>query len=475
MLLINRRGAIEASLPKSAVTALTLSRDSTCPPLLEAPRSISMGSAVRSTSFMYPASQLSARARPREPVRLPTLVIGAGPVGLAAAVHLLNDGVDFLIFEAGNTIGAAVETWGHVQMFSPWQFNIDRSAGALLKASGWQEPSLEQCPTGREFLDAYLMPLSRIADIAKRLYLNTKVLSVTRAKLSGTESIEQSTAPFEVTSTTSTGRTQRIRVAAVIDASGTWMRANPLGADYAAAPGEEAAAGAIRYGMPDILGSDRGRYAGKRILVVGSGYSAAGNLLNCGALREVDQRTKIYWALRSSALPPLLSLPTSQLPERSRLADRLKAMISAGRCEVLAPFVLEEVTDSAGGAVTIRGRGLSGSTTIVVDQIIAATGATPDYTIFDGLRMDIDPVIQCPAGLAGLVDPAIHTCATVSRHGAYELQQPESDLFVVGMKSYGRAPTFLLATGYEQVRSVAAWIAGRPQDVQSAEGGLSRL
>jgi len=48
----------------------------------------------------------------------------------------------------------------------------------------------------------------------------------------------------------------------------------------------------------------------------------------------------------------------------------------------------------------------------------------------------------------------------VRPHGEKELRHPEKDFYIVGSKSYGRAPTFLMATGYEQVRSIAAVIDG---------------
>jgi hypothetical protein len=95
-----------------------------------------------------------------------------------------------------------------------------------------------------------------------------------------------------------------------------------------------------------------------------------------------------------------------------------------------------------------------------VDEVIAATGFRPDWSILSEVRLDLDPAVQSPRALAPLIDPNIHSCGTVPPHGAEELKQPDGNLFVVGMKSYGRAPTFLVLTGYEQVRSVVAAIAG---------------
>ena len=69
-------------------------------------------------------------------------------------------------------------------------------------------------------------------------------------------------------------------------------------------------------------------------------------------------------------------------------------------------------------------------------------------------------MLRAAERLAPLIDPNLHSCGTVRPHGEAELRQPEKDFYIVGMKSYGRAPTFLLATGYEQARSVVAALAG---------------
>jgi hypothetical protein len=95
-----------------------------------------------------------------------------------------------------------------------------------------------------------------------------------------------------------------------------------------------------------------------------------------------------------------------------------------------------------------------------VDEIIVATGFRPDLSPLSELRLALDSATESPAALAPLIDPNVHSCGTVPPHGAAELAHPEQDFYIAGMKSYGRAPTFLLLTGYEQVRSIAAALAG---------------
>ena len=85
------------------------------------------------------------------------------------------------------------------------------------------------------------------------------------------------------------------------------------------------------------------------------------------------------------------------------------------------------------------------------------------------LRIQLDPAIECPVALAPLIDPNEHSCGTVRPHGARELAQPEPGFYFAGMKSYGRAPTFLMLTGYEQVRSIAADIAGDREAAERVE------
>ena len=97
---------------------------------------------------------------------------------------------------------------------------------------------------------------------------------------------------------------------------------------------------------------------------------------------------------------------------------------------------------------------------VVVDELIVATGFRPDLDFVRELRIRLDPAIECPVALAPLIDPNEHSCGTVRPHGARELAQPEAGFYFAGIKSYGRAPTFLMLTGYEQVRSIAAEIAG---------------
>jgi hypothetical protein len=253
------------------------------------------------------------------------------------------------------------------------------------------------------------------------------------------------------------GGEQDILAQAVIDASGTIDTPGVLGASGLPALGERAAADRIFYGIPDVLGPDRRRYAGQRVLVVGGGHSALNALLDLATLAAEHADTHIVWAIRRAVIGQLLGgARNDQLEERGKLGSRVRALLDAGRLELVTGFQADLVTATPDGLVASAGaRRLE-----AVDEIIVATGFRPDWSILSEVRLDLDPAVQSPRALAPLIDPNVHSCGTVRPHGAEELKQTDGNLFVIGMKSYGRAPTFLMLTGYEQARSVVAAIAG---------------
>ena len=393
-----------------------------------------------------------------QPATLPVAVIGAGPVGLAAAAHLLARGIDPIILESGADVGMAPRAWGHVRMFSPWRYNIDSASRALLQEQGWQEPDAQVFPSGQNLADEYLTPLARTPAIAARLQLNKRVTAITRAGLGKVRDAARDEAPFEIRVEDEHGREGRVFARAVIDASGTWGTPSPAGASGLPAIGEREAARRIHYGMPDVLGADRERYAGKRVLVVGTGHSAIGTVIDLCALALMAQGTEVLWASRTGDLARAYGGGSAdQLPERGALGYHLKQLVAAEAVKVLAPFAVDAFQLDAEGALKVSsGDGQA----VTVDQAIVATGLRPDLRILRELRLDLDPALECPAALGPLIDPNLHSCGTVRPHGAMELAQPETGVFIAGIKSYGRAPTFLLATGYEQVRSISAYLAG---------------
>jgi cation diffusion facilitator CzcD-associated flavoprotein CzcO len=228
---------------------------------------------------------------------LPVAVIGAGPIGLAAAAHLVSRDETPMVLEAGATAGSSVLSWGHVQMFSPWPYNVDAIAAGMLEAAGWTPPPADIYPTGRELVEQYLMPLAGLPQIRPHLRLGTRVVSVARQGFDKLKTDGRENAPFVLRVLTADGDEAELLAKAVIDASGTYPSPNPLGASGLPAIGERALADRIFYGIPDVLGADRARYAGRRVLVVGSGHSAFNALLDLAELATQEPGTSILWAV----------------------------------------------------------------------------------------------------------------------------------------------------------------------------------
>lgn len=385
---------------------------------------------------------------------LPVLVVGAGPVGLAAAAHLADRGIPFRVLEAGPLPASAVRAWRHVQLFSPWRYNIDQAARRALEAAGWQAPDPEDIPTGAELVQAYLEPLAKTPALAPYISYHTAAAAISRLDTDRLRTAGREKAPFVVR----TADGEEILARAVIDASGTWRTPNTIGANGLPAKGERAAAERIDYGIPDVLGADRERYAGRATIVVGAGHSAATVLLGLAELVDQVPGTQVTWAIRASSPSGAYGGEGADaLPARGALGAGLRMLADTGRITLVPSFSVREVRLGADdGGVSLIGA----ERKITADRVIAVTGFRPDHTVAQELRLNLDPILGTTPLLAPLIDPNQHSCGTVRPHGVDELAQPEPGYFIVGMKSYGRASTFLLATGHEQARSVVAALAG---------------
>lgn len=386
-----------------------------------------------------------------ELTNLPVAVIGAGPIGLSAVAHLLKRGYTPILFETGDQVGANLARWGHVRMFSPWIYNIDDTSAALLKQQGWREPAANEFPTGKELLEQYVTPLASHPAIAPHLQLNTKVESVSRFNHDLLRTKDRAEAPFVLRVSGPEGERDVI-AQAVIDVSGTYQTPNWLGTHGIPALGERTAADAITYGVPNILGAAREEYANKAVLVVGGGHSAFNALQDLVLLADEYKEMRVLWGIRSPSTHVVRSPVNDELQERRRLEVRIQELLEQGRIEVFTELEIDAIQRKDNQLIVH-----SGSRTLPpVDRIIAATGFRPNLDLLAELRTSLDPVTQSPIRLAPLIDPNLHSCGSVPEHGLAELSHPEPGLFILGIKSYGRAPTFLLRTGYKQVASVVS-------------------
>ncbi|MGW1345651.1 FAD-dependent oxidoreductase [Kribbella sp. NPDC002412] len=384
---------------------------------------------------------------------LPVVVIGAGPVGLAAAAHLAERGLEFDVLESGPSVGAAIDEWRHVKLFSPWRYAIDGAARRLLEQTDWIGPNLDDLPTGGDLIDAYLAPLAKTPQLGDRIKYGAQVTAVTRVGFDRIRTAGREEAPFLVRLADG----EEVLARAVIDAAGTWRRPNVLGGSGIPARGEAEVADAISAALPDVLVRDRERFAGRRTAVVGAGHSAATTLLELGDLAAQEPATEVLWVVRGANQARTYGGGADdELPARGALGTRLKGLVQSGRVELVSSFRIEAVNRTADGRVELA----AGDRTIVVDTVVNSTGFRPDHEMVGELRLDLDPILGSTRALAPLIDPNQHSCGTVPPHGVDELSHPEPGYYAVGAKSYGRAPTFLLATGYEQARSVVAALAG---------------
>jgi len=381
------------------------------------------------------------------------VVIGAGPQGLAAAAHLLERGLEPLVLEAGDGPASAVAEWGHVRLFSPWPELVDKAAARLLEPSGWAAPA-EGYPTGAEWIARYLAPLAGV--LGGRVRYGTRVTGVSRKGRDRLVDAGRGEQPFTVHTAGPGGEAERLEARAVIDASGTWRQPNPAGADGLPALGEHAAAGLVRYQVPDFAAPEP--FAGRHTVVLGAGHSAATAVIELARIAAANPGTRVTWVLRRGVTGATFGGGAAdELPERGALGLRARQAVEDGLAGLVTGFRAECIRLDSGRAVLVAedGRELPPADTVVV-----LTGFRPDLSFLSEMRLDLDPVLQAPRRIAPGIDPNVHSCGTATPTLAADLAHPEPGLYLVGMKSYGRAPTFLAMTGYEQVRSVAAELAG---------------
>jgi len=163
-------------------------------------------------------------------------------------------------------------------------------------------PPKDGLPTGNDLVDRFMLPFSNLPEVLDTIHLNARVVAVSRRNIDKMKDAGRDDAPFVLHIVYSDGDEALIEARAVIDASGTWHQPNPLGSGGLFAVGEKRQSQHIVYGIPDVTGKDRSRYADKRVMVVGSGYSAINALLELAELNQEQPQTHIYWTMRGTNL-----------------------------------------------------------------------------------------------------------------------------------------------------------------------------
>lgn len=390
---------------------------------------------------------------------LPVAIIGAGPIGLAAAANLVERGIDFIVFESGDQVAASVRAWGHTRLFSPWKHLVDPTSRRLLESTGWELPAPDRAPTGTELVDEYVAPLAALDEISGRIRTGVEVIGVTREGMDRTRTSRRAATPFVVRIRSANGEVEDVAARAVIDASGTYRSPNSLSSSGLELLGMADIVDRVAPALPDVLGRDRAEFAGRRVTVVGAGHSAANTLLALVKLAREEPGTTVTWLIRNAKAVRVSSSPDDELIGRANLGDRVDRAVERGDITLVDGFEIIRAR-RAGEPVELIGHRAGKVESHETDVVVNATGFRPNLDILREIRLELDEIVEAPKRLAPLIDPNVHSCGTVEPHGFRELTHPEQGFFIVGMKSYGRAPTFLLATGYEQVRSVTAWLAG---------------
>lgn len=395
--------------------------------------------------------------------QLPVVIIGAGPVGLAAAAHLYTYNQPFKIIEKGSNAGSNVLEWGHVRLFSPWEYNVDQAAKALLKETGWEEPDANHLPTGKEFVEEYLHPLSSVPQIREHLLFESKVFGIVRKNSDKMKSKDREQTPF-ILYVERNKKLEKIEAKAVIDTSGTWDNPNPPFADGIWRRLDK---GHIHTHIPDIMGTEQEQFKNKHVAVIGSGHSAFHSLIDLAELKRHYPKTNISWILRKQHLTEAYGgEEKDELEARGALGSQIHRLVDQGAVNVYSAFYVDEI-EEVKKSFTIYSD--DRQEVKEVDEIIVNTGSRPDFSFLHEIRLDIDPAVESTKQLAPLIDPNVHSCGTVRPHGEEELRQSEPHFYIAGVKSYGRAPTFLMATGYEQVRSIAAYLSGDLEEAKKVK------
>ncbi len=417
--------------------------------------------AVRSQMHASPPSEEAIsdinRTRVGSPSALKIRAIGSASAGDRA---IASAGVAHVV-EAGAGPASAVAEWDHVRLFSEWPEVIDAAAARLLRSRGWTAPT-SGYPTGAQWISGYLVPLADA--VGDRVRYDARVTGVSRVGRDRLVDAGRGDQPFVVHVQSADGAEERLLGRAVVDASGTWGSPNPAGADGLPAIGERAATDLLSYRIPDFR--DRAGFEGRHTVVIGSGHSAITAVLALARMARRDPETRVTWALRrADAGGAYGGGAGDELPARGALGRRAREAVDAGLVELVIAFRVERVErdEARVSLVAEDGRRL------MADRAVVLTGFRPDLSFLSEVRLDLDPTLQAPRRIAAEIDPNAHSCGSVAATGAVDLAQPEPGFYLVGAKSYGRAPTFLALTGYEQVRSVVAELAGDREAARRVE------
>lgn len=395
-------------------------------------------------------------------------IIGAGPIGLEAAIYARELGYEVEILEQGE-VGANILDWGHVKFFSPFKMNHSSLGVRQIQnhSPGWQEPHPEAYLTGKEFVDSYLTPLSELPELKGTIHTDTKVTSIGRERILKGDLIgnpKRPAYPFRILTQNFEGKEHVHTADIVIDATGIYNNPNWLGEGGIPALGELKSKPYIEYQMPDSYGTERSKFAGKKTLVIGAGYSAATVICDFQNLIKEEPSTSLLWVTRENRAVPIPVIEDDPLPNRLDLTEQANSIAQNGGTNI--KFRINTTIDSVHYSETKDsfsvGLKSDGQVqTVEVDRVIATVGYGPDNSIYRELQIHECYASRGPMKLAATLLSASSTdCLAQESAGAETLQNPEPNFFIIGNKSYGRNSTFLIRIGLSQIVEVFSLITG---------------
>lgn len=397
-------------------------------------------------------------------------MLGAGPIGVEAALYGRALGHEVLLLEQGE-LAHAVRRWGHVRLFSPWALNTSPLGRARLCAG--LPADVTTAPTGHELVDRYLAPLCRDPLLLGCLREHCRVVEVGRRGLrKGDGAGDRARAPFRLLIEGRAGESV-VEADVVLDCTGTYGSPNAIGDGGIPAPGERWLVGRLWRHLPDVLGADRGRFVGRKLLVVGGGTSAAVAALGLSRLCQETSQTQLTWAMRRDVEVPYPVVDpggeSDPLPERARLHREANQWTRAHRqgrglpnTRFLPGAAVEEIlAEGHRLRVTLRvgpDGGREGPE--LFDEVLGLTGYGPDNSLYRELQVHECYATQAPMGVATALRGVTGDCLSQPTMTIAMLANPEPNFFLLGAKSYGRSAGFLLATGHAQIRAVFMSLGG---------------
>ena len=417
-------------------------------------------------------------------------ILGSGPIGLEAALAAAaaEAGYRFKVYEAAAQAAGHVREWGHVELFTPWDLNVSDRMRRALEQAGHAVPSGSECPTGSELVERVLGPVSALPSIADHIEYGVRVERIGRTGLLKHEEIgtgERGKHAFRLLLRDDSGREWTEEADVVVDCTGNTVP-NALGDGGIPAPGEALVSETVSHDIPDVSrlcvppggDGDPDAWAGRTVLVVGAGHSATTAVSALVELAEARPDTRVVWALRGDVPRPE---PDDPLEQRAALTARAAELaVAPPPClEVRTGVVVDAmawVEDRAGGDgtdATTRGKarrvGVKLRTEdglvecVDVDRILAMTGKVGDHLLYRQLQVHECWATQGPMKLAAALmaqGGGTGDCLDQTSLGANTLVNPEPNLFILGIKSYGRRSDFLMRVGWEQVGEVFGLLAG---------------